>query len=853
VNTPLFAAIFGIVSFAAGLVSLGNAVYLAPHWKTPSAGKLILVQVAVAIWAMAYAMEFFTPDLNLILWWVRVEYFGAVWVGLFLLDFVLDVSQKEHYLPRKAYFALCCLPLTILIMVLTNGHHHLIWERAWIDSSGIIPVVAYNRGLWFWVFVAFSYGLLLTATLVLLQSLARARGLLKKQIITILVGIGFPWLANAVYLLRFTGGPLPDLSPFAFTISGLAFAWGLMRYQMLSLIPLAHEIVIESMGDPVISVDMAHRVLDVNRTARTTFSLEKTRPGAASLEAVFPALHRELVTHAGPVETEIVLDAGNKQRDWDMRLFPLVPPKGKQSGWLILLRDITRRKKNQAALVESERIHRAILEAAPNPIVLYDEMFRVTHTNPAFTRVFGWDQEELQGKVIDFIPGENGDQHRARLRTTLEQRKIYDFITRRLTKDGDLIDVSINAALCRAKDGSGASMVVNFTDITDIKKTETALRNTRNNIRSIINSMPSILAGLDTLGNITLWNTEAETLTGIPAARAEGRPLKQVFPELSAHLPDIMETIEAGKVKKASRVVLDLPSGPITTDITVYPIALDTGQGAVVRADDISDRIRMEEMVVQSEKMLSVGGLAAGMAHEINNPLAGMLQSLQVIRNRLTTPMPGNLEAAEKSGIPMENLRAYLEQRQILSMMDLMAESGQRAAQIVSNMLSFSRKSGQTQSPHDLTAILDDTVELIRNDYSMKHQYDFKSIDVQKHYAENMRPVSCRRGELQQVLLNILKNGAEAMITAGTNAPCFALRCYEKQDRAVIEIRDNGPGMDAVTRKRLFEPFYTTKDVGLGTGLGLSVSYFIITENHNGTLEVESQPGKGAAFIITLP
>ena len=115
--------------------------------------------------------------------------------------------------------------------------------------------------------------------------------------------------------------------------------------------------------------------------------------------------------------------------------------------------------------------------------------------------------------------------------------------------------------------------------------------------------------------------------------------------------------------------------------------------------------------------------------------------------------------------------------------------------------------------------------------------------------------VPCEGAKIQQVLLNILSNGAQAMQTAGTKAPRFTIRIYKKDipEMICIEIEDNGPGMDETTKSKVFDPFFTTKPVGVGTGLGLSVSYFIITENHKGKLKVFSEPGKGANFIIQLP
>ena len=187
-------------------------------------------------------------------------------------------------------------------------------------------------------------------------------------------------------------------------------------------------------------------------------------------------------------------------------------------------------------------------------------------------------------------------------------------------------------------------------------------------------------------------------------------------------------------------------------------------------------------------------------------------------------------------------------------------ESGQRVAEIVGNMLSFARQSDAQRSTEALPELMDKALELAATDYDLKKKFDFKTIEVIKEYEDNLPVITCEGGKIQQVFLNILRNGAQAMQEEGSHRatdeqPRFIIRLiHETESEMVrIEIEDNGRGMDEATRKRVFEPFFTTKPVGEGTGLGLSVSYFIITENHKGTLEVISEPGKGANFIIRLP
>ncbi len=270
---------------------------------------------------------------------------------------------------------------------------------------------------------------------------------------------------------------------------------------------------------------------------------------------------------------------------------------------------------------------------------------------------------------------------------------------------------------------------------------------------------------------------------------------------------------------------------------------------------DLTELKKAEEIMIHSEKMLSVGGLAAGMAHEINNPLAGIMQSIQVVLDRLSPDMPANQKAADKYGISLEALNDYLQAREITELLGGACASGRRAARIVDNMLSFSRKSSTEFAEKNLAEIIDRTLELAANDYVAKRDFQFHNIQIKRCYDPDLPDVPCEETEIQQVVLNVLKNAAHAMVDRDEQhaQPCLTISIAPDSEMARIEIQDNGPGMSEAVRRRVFEPFYTTKSVGVGTGLGLSVSYFIIAEKHQGTLSVESTLGEGTKFIIRLP
>ncbi|UZP67141.1 ATP-binding protein [Desulfovibrio mangrovi] len=387
---------------------------------------------------------------------------------------------------------------------------------------------------------------------------------------------------------------------------------------------------------------------------------------------------------------------------------------------------------------------------------------------------------------------------------------------------------------------------------------EKSMKAARDLVLNIINSMPSVLVHVDSAGNIVSMNASALAMVGKDEDDIKGLSLTDVFPHLARHAERVLNAIDTGAALKLQRASIVLEGEPRYFDIETYPLReqeIGEGGGAVVRIDDVSDAVQMETVIIQTEKMLSLGGLAAGMAHEINNPLGGILQGAQNIERRVSPGLPANMKAAEKVGCDLSKVYAYLEERGILRLLQGIRDSGARAAEIVSHMLDFSRGEASRRTLVDMHKLVNNALELARNDYDLRSHYDFMQVACRVDTEPDMPLVPCRSSEIEQVLFNLFKNAAQAMASMERplSEAVLNVRIFTRDGQAVIEVEDNGPGLDPVTRTRVFEPFFTTKGPRVGTGLGLSVSYFIITRNHGGSFTVESELGKGACFIISIP
>ncbi len=376
-------------------------------------------------------------------------------------------------------------------------------------------------------------------------------------------------------------------------------------------------------------------------------------------------------------------------------------------------------------------------------------------------------------------------------------------------------------------------------------------------LQNITDSMPSALITLDPHGRVLSWNPAAEALTGYTANQVQGRSLWRTCPEMARYRELFKQVLEQASVVQRHREQLTTESGAAYYEVSAFPLSSNEMEGVVLRIDDVTRRVQLEEMMLQSAKMASIGGLAAGMAHEINNPLGAMMQSAQMLQIALDTTRPRTRERLAQHGIDPDRLEQYLHDRHLTDYLVGMREAGARAAKIVTDLLSFSRKSTADIAPNNLNILVRRTLDLAATDYDLKKKYDFRTIRVTLHLAPDLPPLLCDGQQIQQVILNLVRNAAQAMTThrlqnPDAPPPHLTLRTSRRGNWVRLEVQDNGPGIPEAVRRRLFEPFFTTKSIGEGSGLGLWLCWSIVVERHHGKIWAEPS-SEGARFILELP
>ncbi len=521
------------------------------------------------------------------------------------------------------------------------------------------------------------------------------------------------------------------------------------------------------------------------------------------------------------------------------------------------VQDLSIPTRAEQQLLESEERNRAIIESALDAVITIDAEGIITGWNVQAETMFGFPAAEALGRRLSesIIPQQYREAHERGLKMFAETGD-GPLLGRRfeitaLHHDGHEFPVELAVVPLYACGRVSFSAFIR--DVTDRVQAADEVQRMRSYLQNIVDSMPSILVGVDIECQVTEWNKGAERATGITVEEAVGAGFAELFPEYQPQVGDMREAIRRHVPVHIERLATEEGGEPRYADVMIYPLLADGATGAVVRVDDITDRVRLEQMMVETEKMMSVGGLAAGMAHEINNPLSGILQSCQNIQRRLSPGLDANRASADRLGLDLDQVQRYLQERDITGFLDDIRDAAGRASRIVADMLAFGRRRETEFVETRLDALLDSVVRLAASDYDLKKQYDFKQIEITRDYDAGLPALYCDPVEIEQVILNLIKNAAQAMAEAGKPPYRLTLRTRYDGNYARIEVEDNGPGMDEQTRKRVFEPFFTTKPAGVGTGLGLSVSYYIITEQHSGTLAVASAPGKGARFVIRLP
>jgi PAS domain S-box-containing protein len=484
-----------------------------------------------------------------------------------------------------------------------------------------------------------------------------------------------------------------------------------------------------------------------------------------------------------------------------------------------LYNDVTEQKKIELALRESEEKYRTIFESANDIIILLDANGKILDVNARLADIGGYARDELIGKKVseltNIISKENMEIVLGNFLKIFNGLEAVSYQVEMIKKNGEPIFLEVNGVPVR-KDEKAVGVLALLSDITESNKSELQIKEQKALTDRILGSIPAsvIVVGRDQ--RIIMVNKAFEHTFELTRDKAENKEIGEII-----RAPTFINTISQVLAGGLSQFQFEFRFKKGAQERVLLADIISTQKNEVLAIlNDVTEEREIQERLYLTDRLASLGEMAAGIAHELNNPLTGVVALSQLM-----------LEA----GVPPE----------IKDDLEAISSEGQRAASVVKNLLSFARSHTLSAQPVEINAIITQVLSL------RVYEHRVNNIEVVTDFAPNLPDITADRFQMQQVFLNIVLNAEQAMIEFRGRGN---LTVTTELLPGIIKIAfsDNGPGIPPDILNRIFDPFFTTKEVGKGTGLGLSICYGIVTKQ-GGRIYAQSQPGQGATFVVELP
>ena len=457
-----------------GAVALLIAILGWHRRDAPGGQALMTLMLAMAVWSFTYAMYWLSASTEAHAFWLKMTYFGAVVTPVAFLVLAQHFIGRGDWLTRRAYIFLSIIPLLTLVFMWIHPVQGLFFEKGWTGDEAMI----YSGGPWFYVFIAYSYGLLAISAVLLFRAHLQSPLFYRRQTRVMLAGALLPWSVNILMLIGWNSLPNLALTPIAFTGTGLLFAYGLFGYRMMDLAPVGRDVLVENLDDAIVVVDTQGRIVDINPKAMELADPGVGAPFGKQMQDVF-SRWVDIIPHYATFEgrTELKLERAPFSYV-DLRILPLRDRQGRLMGKLAIWSDISARKQADEQL----RVFFRAVEQNPVAIMITDPEGRIEYVNPQFVKLTGYPLEEVRGKTPRVLrSGENSEDTYKNLWQAIKSGQVWRGEILNHKKNGEMYWT--NELIAPVLDGHGA--VTNFVsmqqDITERKHAESELRvmNTR--------------------------------------------------------------------------------------------------------------------------------------------------------------------------------------------------------------------------------------------------------------------------------------------------------------------------------------------------------------------------------------
>jgi PAS domain S-box-containing protein len=447
------------------LIAVFYAVLTWRRRRVPGAQAMIALAISTFVWTLGYYCEANSGTLERQLFFTGIGYIGSLSVPVAWFLFALHYTADSIKITVKKVAPLCIIPLIALIMIWTNNWHHLMWSGEHLVQSGSFTITVKTYGTLFWVMMSYNYILVVTGAVILIRRLFVGTPLYKGQAVSLIIAASLPLLWNIIYVFDLFSLPRKDLTPVMFAISGLFIILGLMRFQLLTAVPFARKLLIQHLYDGILAFDMHNRLLEANPAALSIFKLSKNVIGH-KIEGPSPL--SPVVKHisSGKIDNiELALKISNEKRFYDLETVMMRDNTGSQIGWLVIVRDITERKRRELE-------YKTILDTAVDGFWITDMQGRFIEVNDAYCKMSGYSHDDLLNMKVDDIEATETQQQVSLHIDRIIHKGKDRFETRHRHKDGSLFDVEVSANYL---EGGGGRIMSFIRDITERNKMQVQL------------------------------------------------------------------------------------------------------------------------------------------------------------------------------------------------------------------------------------------------------------------------------------------------------------------------------------------------------------------------------------------